>query len=198
MSRAFLFDIGNVIIAFDFGIAARKLAAHIEVSADEALRRVTELSIPLELGDLTTDEFISEASNMIGYRGTPEFFRDSIADIFELNTPIVRFIEEQKAAGAPLFLLSNTNGIHVPFFEAKYPVFGLFDGRIYSHEARLMKPDPKIFIHTIETLDLDPANTIYIDDKPENIAAGIAAGFTSIIYDPNKHEAFIREVSPHL
>ena len=89
MSRAFLFDIGNVIIAFDFGIAARKLAAHIEVSADEALRRVTELSIPLELGDLTTDEFISEASNMIGYRGTPEFFRDSIADIFELNTPIV-------------------------------------------------------------------------------------------------------------
>ena len=61
-----------------------------------------------------------------------------------------------------------------------------------------MKPDPKIFIHTIETLDLDPANTIYIDDKPENIAAGIAAGFTSIIYDPNKHEAFLREVSPHL
>ena len=97
MSRAFLFDIGNVIIAFDFGIAARKLAAHIEVSADEdeALRRVTELSIPLELGDLTTDEFISEASNMIGYRGTPEFFRDSIADIFELNTPIVQFIESE-------------------------------------------------------------------------------------------------------
>jgi len=172
--------------------------AHIEVSAEEALQRVTELSVPLERGDLTTDEFISQASELTGYRGTPEFFRNTVADIFELNTPMVQFIEEQKSVGAGLHLLSNTNGIHVPFFEATYPVFDLFNGRVYSHEARLMKPDPEIFAYTIKKLELDPTSTIYIDDKPENVVAGANAGFRAIPYDLNHHDTFLTEVSPLL
>ncbi|MBP84275.1 MAG: hypothetical protein CMO61_10575 [Verrucomicrobiales bacterium] len=198
MSNTFLFDIGNVIIAFDFGIAARRLAPHIEIPAEEALQEVTQLSIPLEVGELSTDEFIELASARIGFKGSSDFFRNSIADIFELNMPIVRFIEEQKKSGATLHLLSNTNDIHVSFFEANYPVFDLFEGRVYSHEVRLMKPDPAIFKHSIEKLKLDPGTTIYIDDKPENCEAGKEAGLIPIQYNIDKHDAFLAEVTKHL
>ena len=198
MSHTFLFDIGNVIIAFDFGIAARRLAPHIEIPADEALEEVTQLSVPLEVGEISTDEFIELASDRIGFKGSPDFFRNSIADIFELNVPIVHFIEEQKKSGATLHLLSNTNEIHVPFFEANYPVFDLFEGRVYSHEAKLMKPDPAIFEHTIAKLKLEPEKTIYIDDKLENCEAGKEAGLISIQYDLDDHESFLAEVTEYL
>ena len=194
MPDAYLFDIGNVIITFDFSISARKIAAHSRVAPEEVLALVTPLTIDLELGAISPGDFIAAASERIGYEGDPGYFRESFADIFELNQPMVAFIESLKAAGKPLYLLSNTNGIHVPFFEATYPVFGLFDGRIYSHEVGLMKPDPAIYEVVKSTLPLDPARTIYIDDMPANCEAGTAAGFLSLPYQAKRHEEFLAAI----
>lgn len=194
MPDAYLFDIGNVIITFDFRISARKIASHSTVSPEEVLALVSPLTIDLELGKITPAAFIEAASERIGYTGDPDDFHTSFADIFELNLPMVAFIEMLKAEGKSLFLLSNTNGIHVPFFEATYPVFSLFEGRIYSHEVGLMKPDPAIYEVVKSTLPLDPARTIYIDDNPANCEAGAAAGFLSIPYQAERHDEFLAAV----
>lgn len=198
MPSAFLFDIGNVIISFDFGIAARRLAPHCSIAADEALERVVSLHPELETGRLSPDEFIREATDRVGYRGTAEEFRRAFEDIFDLNESIARFIEQVKGTGAALHLLSNTNGIHVPFFESTYPVFARFDGRIYSHEVGVMKPDPEIYRIAIETLDLDPAETVYIDDLPANCEAGRDAGLISLPYRRDEHDRFLESVSAYL
>jgi putative hydrolase of the HAD superfamily len=195
MPDAYLFDIGNVIITFDFRISAGKLAGESAVPAEEILALVSPLTVDLELGRLGVDAFIAEASSRIGYTGTPERFREVFADIFELNEPMAAFIADLKAAGTPLFLLSNTNGIHAPFFEANYPVFGLFDGGIYSHEVGLMKPDPAIYERVKSDLRLDPQRTVYIDDNAANIAAGEAAGFLSITYEAKRHGEFLAAVA---
>ncbi|HQZ29741.1 MAG TPA: HAD-IA family hydrolase, partial [Verrucomicrobiales bacterium] len=113
----------------------------------------------------------------------------------DLNLPMVEFINARKAEGKTLFLLSNTNGIHVPFFEKTYPVFELFDQRIYSHEVGLMKPDPRIYELVKETLPLLPNRTIYIDDLPANCEAGSKAGFLSVLYDVEKHSDFLTAVA---
>jgi len=195
MPDTYLFDIGNVIITFDFTIAARKIASHATVEPEELLALVSPLTIDLELGRLTPDAFIEAASARIGYTGDPEYFRTSFADIFELNRPMVSFIESLKAQGKPLYLLSNTNGIHVPFFQATYPVFGLFDGGIYSHEVGLMKPDPAIFEVVKSTLPLDASRTIYIDDMPANCETARAAGFHAVPYAATRHEEFLETIS---
>ncbi|NLT71619.1 MAG: HAD family phosphatase [Verrucomicrobiaceae bacterium] len=195
MSHAYLFDIGNVIITFDFGRAARKLAPLAAVEAEEALRLVTPLMQDLELGRLAPEAFVAKASEMIGYTGDPDFFQRAFADIFELNQPMVEFIEERKAAGSRLYLLSNTNGIHVPFFESTYPVFGHFDGRVYSHEVGLMKPDPRIYTLVRERFSLVPEQTIYIDDLAANCEAGKAAGFLGVPYSHRAHEDFLSSVA---
>lgn len=195
MPDAYLFDIGNVIITFDFSISARKIASHATVSPEEVLALVSPLTIDLELGRITPAAFIEAASERIGYSGDPDYFQASFADIFELNLPMVAFIESLKAEGKSLYLLSNTNGIHVPFFEATYPVFSLFDGRIYSHEVGLMKPDPAIYEVVKSTLPLDPARTVYIDDLPANCEAGAAAGFLSVPYHAQRHEEFLASVN---
>ena len=191
MPEAYLFDIGNVIITFDFGKAAKRLAAHSGLAAEHALPLVAPLTVDLELGRLTPEEFIEAASEAIGFTGDASLFRTAFEDIFELNLPMVAFIEARKAEGRPLYLLSNTNGIHAPFFEATYPVFDLFDGRIYSHEVGLMKPDPAIFDITINRLNLIPERTLYIDDLPANCAAGREAGLMAIPYSIARHDEFL-------
>lgn len=195
MPEAYLFDIGNVIIAFDFRKAADRIAPQCLVTPEEALRVVTGLSPELERGVLTEDEFVSECVTAIGFDGPKEQFREAVADIFELNEPMVGFIEHLKSKGVPLFLLSNTNGIHVPFFEAKYPVFGHFDDRVYSHQVKAMKPEPEIYQITISQLGIDPTKTIYIDDSGPNCDAGRQAGFLSIRYDLDDHSGFMDRIA---
>lgn len=191
MPDTYLFDIGNVIISFDFNRTVARLKDHCSVPPERALELVADLTVELELGQLAPDQFIAKASERIGYSGGTAYFRAAFEDIFEPNLPMVEFIEKQKADGTRLFLLSNTNGIHVPFFEKTYPVFGLFDDRIYSHEVGMMKPAPGIFAAAIDKFDLTPEKTVYIDDKPENCEAGCNAGLLSICYDFSDHDAFL-------
>lgn len=195
MPDAYLFDIGNVIITFDFSKAARKIAPLSAVAPEELLARVTPLTVSLELGHLSPEAFIEEASETIGYTGSSSFFRAAFEDIFELNEPMVAFIETLKKEGSPLYLLSNTNGIHVPFFEATYPVFDLFDGRIYSHEVGFMKPDPAIYDVVKNTLPIAAGRTVYIDDLAANCEAGRDAGFLAVHYSAPHHDEFLNAVA---
>lgn len=192
MPDTYLFDIGNVIIAFDFNRTTARLEEFCTVAPEDALALVGELTDQLELGQISPDEFFEEASAKIGYRGEIDLFRTAFEDIFDLNERMVNFIEEKKAEETRLFLLSNTNGIHVPFFEKTYPVFGMFDDRIYSHEVGLMKPNPAIFDLAIEKFGLVPEETIYIDDRAENCEAGREAGLLAIQYDHSDHAAFLK------
>ncbi len=194
MVNAYLFDIGNVIIAFDFMKAARRIESLSNCLAEEILARVSTLTDTLEMGQITPAQFYDRTIELIGYRGDRDFLSSSFEDIFELNEPMVAFIEARHAEGIPLHLLSNTNGIHVPFFEKTYRVFDCFDGRVYSHEAGCMKPDPKIYEIVKETIALDPATTLYIDDLPANCEAGREAGFQTISYGRADHASFLREV----
>lgn len=192
---AYLFDIGNVIIRFDFQIAARRIEESCTVGADEILSRIEPLAGPFERGELSVEEFVEASTERIGFSGKAEEFIEAFADIFTLNQPIADLIAELDAAGHPLFLLSNTNGIHEPFFSHHWAeIFGRFHGAVYSHEAGHMKPDRRIFEMAIEQLDLDPASTIYIDDREENIEAGAAFGFRAIQYDPDDHESLLAAI----
>ncbi len=193
---AYLFDIGKVIIHFDFGRTVAAVADRCSNGpADQLLGAVTDLTIQLELGEIQPDEFLAQACRRIGFSGNEAEFRVAFEDVFELNQPIADFIEKQSAAGIPLYLLSNTNGIHVPFFSERYPVFSHFSGAIYSHEVHCMKPDPKIYEIVIERFSLSAEKTVYIDDIPENCEEGRAAGLQAICYDRAKHGEFLSSIA---
>lgn len=195
MPHAFLFDIGNVIIAFDFSRAARRIAPRCRLSVEESLAAVGSLTPVLERGEMTPETFVATASEKIGFSGEPDEFVAAFEDIFELNEPIVALIELLHERGHPLHLLSNTNGIHVPFFESTYPVFDRFTGRIYSHEVGVMKPDPKIYEIAIAKLDLVPGETIYIDDLAANVEAGAVAGLRALHYDRLDHGGLLASLA---
>ncbi len=190
---SYLFDVGNVILFFDFHKAAEKLAPDCELSAADGYAAVAELTPVMERGEITTEEFLGESISRVGYRGTPESFRRVLEDIFTPNAPMIDFIRQRKHEGCPLFLLSNTSEIHASFFEKTYDIFREFDGHIYSYEEGCMKPDRLIYQRVVDKLGVDPARTHYIDDLPENAAAGADFGFVSYLYSGTDHASFEKQ-----
>lgn len=178
----FLFDIGNVILYFDFGRFGRAIEAQTDFSAEQLQAMIDEPKEEMEASFNQTEAFLKLAFEMTNYRGTRDEFIKAWVEIFDLNEPISNWIEELSEAGHPLYLLSNTNELHVNHFMSSYPVFKRFDGAVFSNEVGMAKPDPAIFTHAIEKFDLNPTETIYIDDLGANVDAGAKAGLRAVQY----------------
>ncbi len=188
MTTLFL-DIGNVLVTFDFTKAMRRLAADSPHSAEAIEVCLRPMITALEEGRLSGSAFVDEASDAIGYRGDRESFVAAYCDIFEENTPMVRLVE-RLAGRVPLYLLSNTSGLHLDYLRASYPVFALFRGGAFSHIAGSAKPDTRIYHDLIALSGCEPASTLYLDDAPANTAAGRELGLHVFTYDWRNHGAF--------
>ena len=97
----------------------------------------------------------------------------------------VEILAELRAREVPLFALSNWSAETFPFALKRFDFLQWFQGVVLSGEARLLKPDPRIFQLFLETHAVDPAHTIYIDDLKPNVEAATALGMHGILFtDP--------------
>ncbi len=196
-ARAFLFDIGNVLVRFDFGPAIRRLAKRSR--ADEA--EINSLLLPFkeahERGHIGDSAFVARAIELIGFQGSAAEFTLIWNDIFTENTPMLRLV--RRLAGQHRLLhLSNTSGLHKGWLAERFDFFPLFEGGSYSHEVGEIKPHDAIYRHALETFGLDPARTFYVDDLLPNILTGKRFGLNCHHYDPDDHAAFEQAVNAWL
>lgn len=188
--NAYLFDIGNVILSFDFNVAVEKLRNY-GITHHEPLSQISETKNLYEAGEFDDEEFVERAIAELGFKGTPQEFEPIWQEIFTENAPMVESIRELSQREQPLYLLSNTNGLHMKHILRDYPIFAAFSGGVYSHEAKSMKPEPGMYEQAIARFGLVPEETLYIDDLPANIATGNSLGFRSHQYDLENHAAFV-------
>lgn len=193
--RAFLFDIGNVVVRFDFTKALRAMAALSDVTNEAmALARIDNVRMEYEDGQVSRTEFLERAFALLRYRGTEAQFVTAWQDIFTLNEPMAALIAEL-AETRPLYLLSNTNDMHVEALFRSFPVFARFKGGTYSHEARASKPHRRIYEIACERHGLVPAETFFVDDLAPNIATAGELGFQTHHYHPDRHDELLKRLA---
>jgi HAD superfamily hydrolase (TIGR01509 family) len=186
----FLFDIGRVLLDFDFESSLSRLLPAGCTDPRQRLSRLLERKDEFESGAIDPDAYVTWALGVLGSHATPDEFRHFWQRIFTPNDPMWKNVRNLSAAGHRLILFSNTNAIHCPWVFEAYPEFSLFDGAVLSFEVGAIKPHPPIYQHAMDVHGLDPAATLYIDDLPENIATGIEFGFHCHQYDLKDHQAF--------
>lgn len=186
----FLFDIGRVLLDFDFESSLARLLPPGCPDPHERLVRLLERKDDFETGRIDPDDYIHWALEVLGSDASPDEFRHAWQRIFTPNESMWDRVRQLSAAGHRLILLSNTNAIHCPWVFEAFPEFSLFDGAVLSFEVGTIKPHPAIYQHAMDVHDLDPSTTLYIDDLPQNIATGIEFGFHCHQYDLNDHPAF--------
>jgi glucose-1-phosphatase len=189
--RAFLFDIGNVLVRFDFNKAHRAIMALSNQEPDaEGLAQLEKVKLAYEDGQIPRAEFFRQVFDILQYRGTEQQFIAAWQDIFTANSPMVEVVR-QLHGRYRLFLLSNTNCMHVEGLFRDFDYFALFDGATYSHVARTSKPLPQIFEIACQQHGIIPAETLFIDDLEPNIGTAKNLGFHTHHYHPDQHEAFL-------
>ena len=194
MIRAFLFDIGNVLVRFDFSRALRAVAALSDVTDEaEALHRIDAVKLGYEDGQIPRAEFLHKAFRILGYRGNEAQFIAAWQGIFTENEPMTSLVRALRGR-FPLYLLSNTNDMHVEGLFRDFPVFAEFAGATYSHEAKASKPHPPIYGIACRTHGLDPCATFFIDDLAANIATAREMGFHAHHYQHGRHAELLSAI----
>ena len=86
---------------------------------------------------------------------------------------------EKVKALLPIACLSNTNELHWPNQRDAEYLNSIFDRMFLSYQVGMVKPDPEIFHHMIEELNLPPQHILFLDDNQINVDAGSQAGLSS-------------------
>jgi FMN phosphatase YigB (HAD superfamily) len=192
---AVIFDIGNVLLTFDYTVAEQEILKHSGQKSAPSQEELHPLRIEHETGRMRQAEFVKAVQDAFAHDGPEEHFLDIWSRIFEKNLPMIAWAESLHQR-IPLYLLSNIGSIHHDHIFEEYEFFTkLFRDGVYSYQVGVMKPDPLIFDIARKQFGVDPARTLYIDDLIDNIRSAEAARFLTHHYDPARHNLFVERVT---
>jgi HAD superfamily hydrolase (TIGR01509 family) len=192
-----VFDLGKVLVDFDYGIAARRIAARGTMTLAEIAQYINQspIFVQYETGTVTTAQFYAEICRVSGFRGDRAEFDTCFADIFVAMKPMVELQAALRQRGLPAYLFSNTNELAAEHIRRSFPFYANFDGYILSYQHGVMKPAAGLYEVVERESGRRGAEILYLDDRPENIAAGAARGWQVILQEtPEKSWAAIERL----
>ena len=99
-----------------------------------------------------------------------------------LNEQMLAWVHAVQDAGFKIGILSNMGAELLTYMRQEFGWLGRFDHHTWSCELGIAKPDPAIYLHTCEKLQVAPGEALFLDDKPENIRAAESVGLQAILF----------------
>ena len=106
-------------------------------------------------------------------------------------------IQALNRAQYKLYVLSNMSLEFIEFLR-KQPIYKYFDGEVVSCEEHVVKPDTKIYDILTSRYELNPSETLFIDDRKENVEAAIKAGWHGYHFNARNPKVSCQELSEML
>lgn len=184
-----IFDLGKVLIDFDWMRAMTKLDGKTALSVPEIAERLknTDVVRRYETGSLGSEEFVVLMQELLDLHASSQEFVDAWSDIFTTELiPELDIIDRLKKHHR-LVLLSNTDPLHAAFLKRNFPVLEKFDARVLSFEVGAMKPDAKIYQAASHAAHAPAERVLYIDDIAAYAEAGASLGWTTITFKGKEH-----------
>ena len=184
MIKNIIFDLGNVLLNFEpleylyKKIPEKQRAHHIY----EEIFKSSEW-LMLDRGLINENEAIDRICdrNIV----SSQIIRDLMDDWYQMLTPIegvVDVLKELKRKRYRIYFLSNFHQLAFENVSKRYDFFKSFDGGIVSYKEKLMKPDKDIYDKLMATYEINPNESIFIDDTRENIEGATKLGFKTILF----------------
>jgi putative hydrolase of the HAD superfamily len=177
-----IFDLGNVLINFK-PIEYVNSKIHDKEKAKKIYEEIfTGKEWPMLDRGVITEE---EAINIICNRNMEdsELIRMVMDNWYQLLTPIegtVEILKEISNKGYKTYVLSNYQLLAYENVTERYDFFNYFDGDVISYKEKLMKPEKDIYNKLIERYNVDPKESVFIDDTVENVEGAKLLGFGGI------------------
>jgi glucose-1-phosphatase len=180
--EAVVFDLGKVLLDFDYGKFANNVVHKCGVPAEELLAAVnqSDLLIRYESGLLSSQQFFEEVKRASKYTGCFEEFEPVFGDIFSEIPEMIALHARLRDRGVPTYIFSNTSEMVIKHIRKAYPFFNTFTDYILSYEHRSVKPQPSIYEVVESRAGRKGDQLLYIDDRLENIEHGRERGWQTI------------------
>lgn len=185
-----IFDFGGVIIDIDFW---RSINAFIKLGGENFDRVYSQASQSdlfdkFDKGLISSDEFRTELKKILPPQTTLQMITDAWNAIL-IGIPEHRIhLLEKIRKNYRIFLMSNTNTMHyneyIKELKQKYGYNDLsyiFEKVYLSFELKMRKPDPEFFKLILKDNDLNPNETVFIDDSEQNLPPAKSLGIHTIL-----------------
>jgi 2-haloacid dehalogenase len=192
-----VFDLGKVLLDFDYSLAADKLARRAKLMPGEVRHSMdhSPLLVRFETGLMTREQFAVEVCSACGYSGTLDEFYEAFADIFSEIKPMIALHAALRANCIPTCIFSNTNDLAIVHIRRRFPFFANFDNYILSYEHGAMKPAPSIYAAVEKVTGQSGEAIVYLDDRLENVEGGLARGWRALLHEtPEKTISALRQM----
>jgi FMN phosphatase YigB (HAD superfamily) len=179
--KAVIFDLGRVIVDFDFQRGYQALAGLCPYPAAEIPARLAGCGLVdrFETGLIEPREFVTQMSALLDLRIDYDRFCGIWDSIFT-GTLVPESMLAGLAGRYRLLLLSNTNAIHFEGLRASHPLLRHFHELVLSYEVKAMKPQPEIFQVAVERAGCRAAECFYTDDIAAYVAAARNLGIDAV------------------
>ena len=94
----------------------------------------------------------------------------------------VDLLQRLQQPGKPMFYLSNMPAPYADHLEREHAFVRAFSDGVFSARVKLIKPDPAIFRMASQRFGVAPAELVFFDDHPANVAAARAAGWQALLF----------------
>ena len=182
MYKAIIFDLGNVLLNFDYNIIINSLN-NVEPGLGNKFEKLYyenyQLHEDLEKDKISVAKFTEIILFWLEKKVSPEQFYNIYSDMFNPNKDVINLLPILKNK-YKLYLLSNTNYIHQKYGWEQYEFLKHFDKLILSHEVKARKPEREIFTIAQKIVDCSPSHIFFTDDIPEYVNAAKSAGWDAV------------------
>jgi len=184
MIKTIIFDLGRVIIPFDFDLGYAELSrlSRMDTALIRERIRATGLVPQFETGLIEPEPFVAGIAAALGIEISVEEFRRIWNLIFLEETLIPEDLVVRLKRHYKVLLLSNTNALHFDGLAERYPLLRHFDHHVLSYKVRVMKPDAEIYLHAARLAGCEASECLFIDDLEENVKGAQAVGMQALVF----------------
>ncbi len=182
--KAFLFDLGGVLVRVDSSHSFSQLARALGKPEGDVRQAMTpQLMQAYEKGIITSREFYDSLQNNCDAERhlSREDFRRFWQDVLFPVEEMLMFLDRVRQH-FPIWYLSNTNDYHYEVLMEKFEWMKWCEGGIYSFQEGTMKPESRIYEITLKRIPHPAENILFLDDLPANVEGARRAGIQSVLF----------------
>jgi len=183
MIKAIILDWGGVLIDNPVPGFMAYCSKYFEVPEKVFVKTASRFYEDFAKGKITENAFWKKVCSCLNVAEprVDSLLSEAFSSVYFEKSDIISFISSLKNKGYKLALLSNTEMPMVDCFRKRN--YDFFDLTVFSCVEGIIKPDKKIYEITLDRLKIKPHETVFIDDKEENILAAKNLGINTILFE---------------
>ncbi len=190
-----IFDFGGVLFEIDYKLPINAFAELGYPAFHEVYTQANQNEIfdQLETGKISNEQFLRYLHTLAPDATMLDVSRAWNCILLRLWPERVEFVKKLRNKGYRTFLLSNTNAIHVAEFEEMIDdTMGIenfqsaFEHIYYSNKIGIKKPYPETYLEICKWNNMEPGETLFIDDSKQHVDGALRAGLHAYHIQPTE------------